>query len=82
MRSSASSATCFLVAIFLSGCATQEQLAKQCSDYGFRPGTDNHAQCVMNLEAQAYQRGAAAQQILLQTRPKTCYTFGATQTCY
>lgn len=51
--------------LLLSGCVSTEQDSQQCAAYGFKPGTDGFATCLMSLseqrQARAAQIGAAMQ---------------------
>lgn len=51
--------------VLLAGCATSEQNSQTCAGYGFSPGTEPFANCMMKLDEQQSARlssfGAAMQ---------------------
>jgi hypothetical protein len=89
----------------LAACETPEQsfarllpaAEKRCVDFGFKEGTEAHANCLQREVSQLEDREAAAAAALADgmdafsegynaTRPTTCYTtgfgFSSTTTCY
>jgi hypothetical protein len=69
----------------LGGCMTaQERLASDqqtCVGYGFRPGTEAFAQCMMNIDQGRRNRLAAAAAANLAS-PSMCTVNGNTVNCY
>lgn len=47
-----------IVALGVSGCGPRSSIADQCSGFGWRPGTEGHANCQMQMRIadQNYQR--------------------------
>lgn len=88
----------FLIVLALSGCVTTEELGNQCTaDYGFKPGTEAHGACMLELQGRADERrmraaaalsatGASMQANAARMRPQQCTynRIGATvyQNCY
>jgi hypothetical protein len=86
----------------LAACVSPEQIAAEdqayCIRYGFTPGTQGHAQCMLTVAQMRQQRDLAARQMLfnygmaLQARPAyqpaprmtpfTCTTQGAFTNCW
>jgi hypothetical protein len=94
----------FVFTSLISSCATQEQKAQarqnqieyykaQCYNYGFREGTAEYANCIMQLDSQEQQRQQALirqlminnqnQQIVVPRPPvrTNCYSNGAYTNC-
>jgi hypothetical protein len=74
-----------VAAVTLGGCMTAEQrLARDqqsCAGYGFRPGTEAFAQCMMNVDQGRKNRLAAAAAANLAS-PTTCVQTGNVTNCY
>ena len=49
----------FLIVLALAGCVSPEQLSEQCSTtYGFKPSTDAHGACMLELQGRAEEQSA------------------------
>ena len=59
-----------LAVTLCAGCAPRVSIADRCSNYGFTPGTDAHANCRMRMSAQddalQQRRGAALTRMGMQ----------------